>query len=98
MHQKQFYKNLSEKEIEKLIRAEDFEPYLISDEAGTAYHKHKHEGIKLLAIIEGDIEVVVDKKRYLCRAGDKLIIPGNTEHSAVAGRKGCTYFWSEKSV
>jgi hypothetical protein len=42
------------------------------------------------------MQVTVEGHTYECSAGDQLIIPGSVEHSAVIGREGCVYFWSEK--
>jgi quercetin dioxygenase-like cupin family protein len=42
------------------------------------------------------MEVTVEGKKFHCQPGDKLIINGNVQHSAVAGPQGCGFFWSEK--
>ena len=42
------------------------------------------------------MEVNVLGTRLDCVSGDRLLIPGNTEHSAVVGSQGCEFFWSER--
>ncbi len=42
------------------------------------------------------MEVRVSGEVYHCSAGDRLIIPGDVEHSAVVGLDGCGFFWSEQ--
>jgi len=42
------------------------------------------------------MKVRVHNEDFNCYPGDKLIIPGNCEHSALVGSEGCSFFWSEK--
>jgi hypothetical protein len=53
---------------------------------------------RALAFLQGGMQVTVGGQSYRCQAGDKLLIPGNIEHSAVVDPGGCVYFWSEKIV
>ncbi len=96
MYYKNFYKELSEKEIEKSIRIDGFDPIRFSNRSGDVYRLHKHPETKLLAFLKGGMCVTVAGKHVTCRAGDKLIIPGNTPHSAKVDDDGCKFFWSEK--
>jgi quercetin dioxygenase-like cupin family protein len=90
------YKDLDHKKIADDVRKEGFNPLLINDPPGFIYSLHSHPETKLLVFLEGSMEVRVKGKLYQCEVGDKLIIPGNFEHSAKAGPEGCTFFWSEK--
>jgi mannose-6-phosphate isomerase-like protein (cupin superfamily) len=96
MYQQQFYKFLTEEEIAKKIREEGFDPLRINDPGGRIYHLHQHPETKLLAFLNGSMEVIVNGITYHCRKGDKLIIPGHTPHAARVGDLGCEFFWSEK--
>ncbi len=98
MYHKNFYSNLTETEIEAKIREEGFEPMKYHDEAGYVYTPHQHPKTKLLAFLDGTMEVKVGEENFSCGKGDKLVIPGNTPHSAVVGPSGCTFFWSEKMM
>lgn len=96
MYQGAFYKTIDHERIAEEVRREGFDPILISDPPGRIYHPHSHPETKLLVFLSGNMEVRVKGEKYDCRPGDKLIIPGNDEHSAHAGPEGCAFFWSEK--
>ncbi|MBI2051340.1 AraC family ligand binding domain-containing protein [Candidatus Roizmanbacteria bacterium] len=92
------YKNLSEEEIAKKLQEEGFDPIRFENNPGYIYPRHKHPETKLLAFLKGSMEVKVGGETYYCEAGDKLIVPGDTLHSAVVGPHGCEFFWSEKML
>lgn len=96
MYNKNFYKGLKNKEIEESIRQDGFEPKLFNDPAGFVYPPHHHKETKLLAFLEGAMEVTVEKEIFNCSAGDKLIIPANIQHAALVGPQGCSFYWSER--
>lgn len=98
MYNENFYQNLTEKEIEGKIKEEGFTPIKFSDPPGYTYFQHSHAETKLLAFLTGSMEVKVGEQAFKCKQGDKLVIPGNTPHSAVVGTHGCSFFWSEKLV
>ena len=78
------------------IHDEGFDPLLITDPPGAKYPPHTHPETKLLAFLRGSMEVTVKGERFNCKPGDRVLIPGNTEHSALVGPDGCDFFWSEK--
>ena len=84
--------------VRDAVRAEGFDPLFIEDDPGTHYTPHQHAATKLLAFISGGMEVLVADQAYSCRAGDRLLIPGGVEHSALVHADGCAYFWAEKIV
>lgn len=43
-----------------------------------------------------ELEVIIKDKTYLFKKYDKIGIPGNITHSAVAGKERCTFFLTEK--
>jgi quercetin dioxygenase-like cupin family protein len=95
---KGFYKGLKRGEVVRKIKDEGFDPVVIDNTPGYVYTKHKHPETKLLAILSGSMQVEVEGQRYILRKDDKLIIPGNVYHSAVVGKDGCKFFWSEKII
>ncbi len=97
MYQRACYKNLGEAEIFKRIMAEGFTPLAVNDPPGGYYPPHRHLESELLVILKGGMEVLVADQTYHCRAGDRLLIPGNVEHTALVHADGCAYFWAEKS-
>ena len=96
IYQPKFYIHWDYETIAADIRKEGFDPIYITDSPGTIYSPHQHPETKLLAFLEGDMEVRVGRQVYPCGIGDKLVIPGHVEHSAIAGSRGCSFFWSEK--
>lgn len=96
MYQPNFYPELDQDRIAGEIRKEGFDPLLIDDPPGHLYPRHRHATTKLLVFLRGAMDVEVAGESYRCSAGDKLLIPGNVEHSAVVGPEGCLFFWSEK--
>ncbi len=78
------------------VRGDGFDPFYISDPPNHVYPAQRHAETKLLAFLQGDMDVKVKGKIYRCKPGDKLVIPGNVEQSAMVSPKGCIFFWSEK--
>lgn len=98
MYFKDFYAGLSEEETEARIREEGFDPMKYHNNPGDVYALHQHPETKLLAFLEGTMEAKVGEETFSCSKGDKLIIPGGVPHSAVVGKDGCIFFWSEKII
>ncbi|MCC7446300.1 MAG: AraC family ligand binding domain-containing protein [Anaerolineae bacterium] len=98
MYQPNFYNSLSIDQIEANVIEEGFDPLRIADPPGHVYPPHTHPETKLLAFLRGGMDVVVAGQTYRCKAGDRLLIPGNVEHAARVTDEGCVYFWSEKVV
>jgi quercetin dioxygenase-like cupin family protein len=99
MYSKNFYPiGTSRNKIENDIKKEGFTPHLITNSPGYRYEPHQHPQTKLLLCVKGSMSITVDLERYSFEPGDKLIIPGNTPHSALVGPHGCTFYWSEKII
>lgn len=96
MFQPNYYKNINRGSISKEVRREGFHPLCITDAPGRVYAPHRHPETKLLVFLEGEMMVSVGQNSYQCRRGDRFVIPGNVEHSAVVGPLGCVFLWSEK--
>ena len=96
MVQSGFYKTIDKQRIIEGVEGEGFDPVCVSDPPGNVYPSHRHVETKLIVLLEGSMEVRVRGASLQCKPGDKLIIPGNTGHSAVAGPDGCFFLWSEK--
>jgi quercetin dioxygenase-like cupin family protein len=98
MYEPRRYQDLSVAEISRMVQEDGFDPIRIADPPGTVYAPHSHPETKLLAFLQGTMQVSVQGQTYHCSPGDKLIIPGNVEHAAIVGPDGCVFFWSEKMV
>jgi quercetin dioxygenase-like cupin family protein len=98
MFRKAFFSDTSKENIKKKMKEEGFSPKVITDPPGFIYATHHHAETKYLVCLEGSMKVTFNGKTYNFEPGDKIIIKGNTRHSAVVGDKGCVFFWSEKII
>ncbi|MFZ5424674.1 MAG: cupin domain-containing protein [Patescibacteria group bacterium] len=98
MYTKGFYKGQTNEEIKEEIMAEGFVPVKITNSSGYVYNAHSHSETKLLAFLQGGMEVRVEESFFKCSEGDKLVIPGNKVHSAIVLSGGCVFYWAEKRV
>ena len=84
--------------IKAEMHKEGFTPLVIKNEPGYIYEEHEHKETKYLVCLAGSMKVTYGKKTCDFEPGDKLIIQGNTKHTAVVGEKGCAFFWAEKII
>ena len=77
--------------MEKL-RAEATGCYSWSNGPGDRYAPHSHGYEKVLYCVEGSIRFQLENEgRTLeLEAGDRMVLPPGTIHSAVVGSRGCT--------
>jgi hypothetical protein len=90
------YAGLGEAAVRQAVELDGWSPLLVTDRPGALYPPHAHPEAKLLAFLRGAMEVRVGTETFRCVAGDRLEIPGETDHAAVAGPDGCDYLWSEQ--
>lgn len=98
MYKQKYYKRLDQAAIAQEVRKEGFAPILVYNEPGYIYRNHSQPETKLLVFLKGTMDVTVGDIIYHCSAGDKMVIPGNTPHSAQVGEDGCMFYWSEKLI
>ena len=73
------------------VREEATDAYAWSNGPGDRYAEHMHAYTKLLYCTEGSIEFRTgDGERIALKAGDRMVLPAGTRHSAVVGSEGCT--------
>lgn len=76
--------------IEERLRREARDVYGWSNGPGDRYGEHAHTYNKLLYCTRGSIDFVLgDGRTVALRAGDRLVLPAGTRHSAVVGPEGC---------
>jgi len=77
--------------MEKL-RAEATGCYSWSNGPGDRYAPHSHGYEKVLYCVEGSIRFQLENEGRMLelQAGDRMILPPGTVHSAVVGIHGCT--------
>jgi len=74
------------------LRSEAGSCYSWSNGPGDRYAAHNHDYEKVLYCVNGSITfvLVAEGRRLELRAGDRMVLPAGTMHSAVVGAAGCT--------
>ncbi len=78
------------------LEADGFSVWRWSDGAGADYAPHSHDHDESLWVVAGEITFGVDGAAYRMRTGDRLMLPRDTVHTAVAGPDGATYLIGER--
>ncbi len=79
-----------EDRAEVRLRAEQLEPSAWANGPGERYLAHRHDYDKVLVCVDGSIEFWLRELSRVARLepGDRLELPSNTLHEAVAGSRG----------
>ena len=79
-------------ELMARLRAEATGCYSWSNGPGDRYAPHSHGYEKVLYCVDGSISFVLDGegRRIELAAGDRMVLPAGTVHSAEVGAGGCT--------
>jgi quercetin dioxygenase-like cupin family protein len=74
------------------LRGEASGCYSWSNGPGDRYSPHSHTYEKVLYCVDGSISFVLELegRRLDLKAGDRMVLPAGTVHSAVVGPAGCT--------
>jgi quercetin dioxygenase-like cupin family protein len=74
------------------LRREAGSCYSWSNGPHDRYAAHSHPYEKVLYCVEGSITFVLERdgERVELNAGDRMVLPAGTVHSAVVGPTGCT--------
>ena len=74
------------------LRGEASGCYSWSNGPGDVYAPHSHPYEKVLYCVEGSITFALEGagRKLDLHAGDRMILPAGTVHSAVVGGDGCT--------
>ena len=79
-------------ELMERLRGEATGCYSWSNGPHDRYAPHSHAYEKVLYCVDGSITFVLESegKELLLNAGDRMVLPAGTVHSAVVGPRGCT--------
>jgi len=79
-------------ELMDRLRAEATGCYSWSNGPGDRYAPHTHPYEKVLYCVDGSITFVLETEgqKLELKAGDRMVLPAGTVHSAVVGGSGCT--------
>jgi quercetin dioxygenase-like cupin family protein len=74
------------------LRGEAGGCYSWSNGPGDRYVPHSHAYEKVLYCVDGSITFVLegDARKLELGAGDRMVLPAGTVHSAIVGEGGCT--------
>jgi mannose-6-phosphate isomerase-like protein (cupin superfamily) len=74
------------------LRTEASDCYSWSNGPGDRYSPHSHGYEKVLYCVDGSITFVIEGegRRLELKAGDRMVLPAGTVHSAEVGPRGCT--------
>jgi quercetin dioxygenase-like cupin family protein len=79
------------------LEAEGFSVLQWADPAGADYTAHQHDHVESLWVVAGEISFGALGQELLLQAGDRLMLPAGTVHTARAGADGATYLIGEKA-
>ncbi|MDX2167781.1 MAG: cupin domain-containing protein [Deltaproteobacteria bacterium] len=79
------------------LEAEGFSVWQWSDAPGATYTPHSHDHDESIWIVAGEITFGALGRELHLAAGDRLMLPEGTVHTARAGAAGATYLIGERS-
>jgi len=79
-------------ELMTRLRGEATDCYSWSNGPGDRYAPHSHRYEKVLYCVNGSIAFILERegRRLELTAGDRMVLPSGTVHSAEVGPDGCT--------
>lgn len=86
----------SEDALRKRLEDEGFSIFCWQDAPGADYQPHTHDHDESLWMIEGEMTFGAGGQQWSLTAGDRLMLPQGTVHTAVAGPQGAKYFIGQK--
>ena len=86
----------TEAALRQRLQADGFETFSWRDPPNADYTAHSHDHDESLWVVEGEITFGVAGKEYRLGAGDRLILPSGTIHTARAGSRGALYLIGER--
>lgn len=87
---------IDEAALTRQLEAEGFDVFRWTDGAGADYQPHSHDHDESLWLLRGEITFGADGRTLRLAAGDRLMLPRGTVHTARAGTAGATYLIGQK--
>jgi quercetin dioxygenase-like cupin family protein len=82
--------------LQAQLEAEGFSVWQWSDAPGASYTPHSHDHDESLWVVTGEIRFGALGRELVLTAGDRLMLPQGTVHTARAGAAGATYLIGER--
>ena len=83
-------------ELRRRLEADGFEAFRWQDSPGADYQPHSHDHDESLWLISGAITFGIGGADYRLAPGDRLMLPGGTVHTALAGPRGADYWIGQR--
>jgi quercetin dioxygenase-like cupin family protein len=87
--------------VERLLKQQlegaGFDVFRWRDEPGAHYRPHAHDHDESLWVVEGSIAFGIEGRTYRLAAGDRLMLPAGTVHTAEAGPAGAIYLIGQRA-
>jgi quercetin dioxygenase-like cupin family protein len=85
-----------EEVLREQLQGDGYDVFRWRDEAGTDYQRHSHDADECLWVLAGEMLFEAEGSQFHVRAGDRLVLPRGTVHTARAGADGVTYLIGER--
>lgn len=82
--------------LTRQLEADGFDVMRWTDAAGADYQPHSHDHDESLWVLDGEISFGAGGRTLRLAAGDRLMLPRGTVHTAHAGAAGATYLIGQK--
>jgi len=86
----------TEAALKQRLESDGFDAFTWQDDARADYAPHAHDHDESLWVIEGEITFGVAGRDYRLGPGDRLMLPGDTVHTARAGAAGARYLIGQR--
>lgn len=86
----------TEPELRRALEADGFSAFAWTDAPGASYAPHSHDHDESLWCIAGEITFGAEGRLLSLGPGDRLMLPGGTVHTALAGPAGATYLIGQR--
>ena len=86
----------TEAEVRSRLGSEGFACFVWTDPPDARYEPHHHDHDESIWVLEGEITFTAGGSALRLGAGDRLMLPRHTVHTALAGPGGATYVIGER--
>lgn len=83
-------------DIKARLESEGYSVWQWTDAPGSTYTPHTHDHDESIWCLEGEITFGANDTKLTLAAGDRLMLPQGTVHTAEAGHNGATYLIGER--
>ncbi len=86
----------AESDLRDTLAREGFDAFVWHDAPGARYAAHAHDHDESLWVLDGDITFGAAGRSERLAAGDRLMLPAGTPHTAAVGPSGATYLIGQR--